>query len=941
MRVLIVAKTRMGSGACIGGLTETGKSVRLIPSNEDPHDGANKEYNVGEIWEITAEPVPETGLIPPHNEDIAVHKKSRLHTTQDTKDLVSAIELLMPPKTGPPQELYEGLLQSTSSGSLYVPAGDDVPPYSTTFWRPDKPLTRDTEERRIRYRYPTDFCRASFGLQAVPKGGCTLTFVGFQEPLETIPAGMLLRVSLAHRWRPKDDPYAEERHYVQISGWFPEEVRPEEPGHSREEAQSPLSTPIQTSLDTLKNVFGHKQFRPLQKDIIDHILKGQDALIVLPTGGGKSLCYQLPALIFEGVTVVVSPLISLMQDQVMQLQNRGIRAAFLNSTLNHSEYVATMQKVKQGEIKLLYLAPETLVRPEILVMLDDSDVACLAIDEAHCISEWGHDFRPEYRQLVSIRERFQNAVCIALTATATPRVQEDIKKLLKFDEGNEFIGSFDRENLYIAVEPKIELLDQTLAFLNTHRQESGIIYCQTKRQVESLCRNLAARRISVRPYHADLDGETRKRNQDAFINGDIHVIVATVAFGMGIDKGNVRFVLHAGLPKEPESYYQEIGRSGRDGLPADCLLLFSYGDVDTINHFIEQGAQSERQGRQERSQTLVSWATSLACRRKVLLAYFGEQYEKQNCGMCDNCRTSEMERIDLTTPAQKFLSCVLRTRQMFGEAYIIDVLRGSQQKKILDNGHDGLSTYGIGTAHSKAEWRHLSLQFLQNKLLERDAQHGSLRVTQKGWGVLNKGDAFWGFPVASVDRATPELEPEYSRKLFELLRTERDSIAEAEGVLPYEIFHDKALQAMATYFPTSAESFSPLPSVGTAKAEKYADVFLPIIREYLKKHGTDSVESGSQTLNTHEPASDEPNEYAPELFELLRAKRKTVADDGEVPAFVVFWNKTLEAMATYFPQTEEELQEIYGVSSAKVEKYADAFLPIIRAYCEEHGISVP
>ncbi len=925
MRVLIVAKTRMGGGACIGGITETGKSVRLIPFNADPHDGANREYNVGEIWEIAAK--PEISLIPPHNENIVVHKKRLLHPAKAPKDLVSAIELLMPPKTGSPQELYEGLLKTTGNGSLYISTGDDVPNYSTTFWRPDQPLIRDTEGRRIRYRYATE------------NGSCTLTFVGFQEPVETIPAGTLLRVSLAHRWRPKDEPDAEERHYAQLSGWFLEAGKQEEEKPLDEEKPRPHPTPLQNPLEILQNVFGHEAFRLFQKDIIDHILKKQDALVVLPTGGGKSLCYQLPALIFDGMTVVVSPLISLMQDQVMQLQNRSIHAAFLNSTLNYSEQKTIMQRVKQGKMKLLYVAPETLVRSEILLMLDESDVACLAIDEAHCISEWGHDFRPEYRQLVSIRERFQSAVCVALTATATPRVQKDIKKLLKFDEGSEFIGSFDRKNLFIAVEPKIELLDQTLAFLYKHRQESGIIYCQTIKQVKSLCRDLTARRISVLPYHGELDDATRKHNQDAFINGDIQVIVATIAFGMGIDKADVRFVLHAGLPKEPESYYQEIGRSGRDGLPADCLLLFSYGDVDTINHFIEQGAPSEREGRQERSQTLVSWATSLACRRKVLLAYFGEQYEHDNCGMCDNCCKSETERIDLTTLAQKFFSCVVRTKQMFGEAYIIDVLRGSQRKKIIENGHDRLSTHGIGTDYSKSEWRHLSLQFLQHKLLEREARHGSLRLTEKGWGVLNGGDQFWGFSVESANRTVSEVSPEYSPKLFELLRTERDKIAEVADVLPYEVFHDTALQAMATYFPTSEESFKQMPGVGPTKCEKYVDVFLPIIRKHFKKQETDSGENRTDIPDTSETTSPEPNEYDLELFERLREKRKTIAEEEGVSAFVIFWDKTLKEMATYFPQTEEAFMQIDRVSPAKCEKYADAFLPIIREYCEEQGIT--
>ena len=920
MRVLIVAKTRMGAGACIGAITEKGESVRLVPYNADPHDGANNEYNVGDIWKISAE--PETSLIPPHNENIVVHKKSRIHRTKDTRDLISAIELLMPPKPGDPRQLYEGLLQTTSNGSLYIAAGNEVPAYSTLFWRPDQPLTRDTEGRRIRYRYPTE------------NGGCTLTFVGFQEPLEIIPAGTLLRVSLAHRWRPKDQPDAEERHYVQISGWFSEEIEQAQSERPRDQEQPSLPIPTQTPLDILTNVFGHEQFRPFQKEIIDHILKGQDALIVLPTGGGKSLCYQLPALMFDGVTVVVSPLISLMQDQVMQLQNRGIRAAFLNHTVENKEYVATMQQVRQGEIKLLYVAPETLLRPEILVMLDDSDVACLAIDETHCISEWGHDFRQEYRQLVSIRERFQKAVCVALTATATPRVQNDIKKSLKFDEGNEFIGSFDRENLFIAVEPKVELLEQTLAFLNKHRGESGIIYCQTKKQVESLCRNLTARRISVRPYHADLDNATRKQNQEAFINGEIQVIVATIAFGMGIDKPNVRFVLHAGLPKEPESYYQEIGRSGRDGLRAECLLLFSYGDVDTINHFIDQGAESEKQGRQERSHTLVSWATSIACRRKVLLAYFGEQYEQQNCGMCDNCRKSEIERVDLTVPAQKFLSCVVRTEELFGEAYIIDILRESKRKKILDNRHDELSTYGIGMEYSKTQWRYLSHQFLQHKLLSRDAQHGSLRVTQSGWRVLNGSDQFLGVSVESVHHLTPEVLTEYDLELFKLLQAERDRIADAEGVHPNAVFHDKALQAMATYFPTSEESLRVMPSVGPTKAEKYGDVFLPIIQE----HGTKPVARSTEALNTDPPTSAEPNVHALELFELLRDKRKTVADKEEVRAFRIFSDKTLKEIATHFPQTQEAFRQIHGIGPAKTEKYADDFLAIIRAYCEKQGI---
>ena len=597
--------------------------------------------------------------------------------------------------------------------------------------------------------------------------------------------------------------------------------------------------------EVLKDVFGYEQFRPLQEAIINHILNRHDALIVLPTGGGKSLCYQLPALIFDGLTVVVSPLISLMQDQVMQLQQRDVCAAFLNSTLSQREYVATMQRVKRGEIKLLYVAPETLMRPEILLMFDESHVACLAIDEAHCISQWGHDFRPEYRQLISVRERFGNAVCVALTATATPRVQQDIKQLLKIQTENEFIASFDRENLFMGIELKEAVLQQTLAFLNTHRDESGIIYCQTKKQVESLFRNLVERGISALPYHADLDSETRKQNQAAFINGNTQVIVATIAFGMGIDKEDVRFILHIGLPKEPESYYQEIGRAGRDGNRADCLLLFNYGDVDTIKYFIDQGAPSEREGALKRLQTLVDWATSAACRRKGLLAYFGEHYEEQNCGMCDNCRQAEMERVDLTDPARKFLSSVIETKQIFGADHIINVLLGSKAKKVVKNRHHQLSTYGTGREYNKTQWKHLALQFLQHGLLNRDLQHGSLKLRPDGREVVRGKMQFWGFPVESADHiteepvhdTTSEESNEYSHELFEQLRTKRRELSEAEHVPAFVVFHDRTLRAMAAQLPQSVEAFGQVSGVGPVKLEKYADIFLSIICDYCEKHG--------------------------------------------------------------------------------------------------------
>ena len=989
MRVLIVAKTRMGAGACIGAITERGESVRLVPYNTDPHDGANNEYNVGDIWEIKGE--PETPLKPPHNENFVVDKKSRIHRTKDTRDLISAIELLMPPKPGDPRQLYEGLLQTTSNGSLYIAAGNEVPPYSTTFWQTDQPLILSRELRKLRYRYPTE------------NGGCTLTFVGFQKPLETIPAGTLLRVSLAHWWKPRDTPNVKERCYVQISGWFLEEEREEEQKPLSEKKQPPPQTQT-PSLEILRDIFGHEQFLPFQEEIIEHIRNGKDALVVLPTGGGKSLCYQLPACIFNGLTVVVSPLIALMQDQVMQLEQKGIRAAFLNHTVKEADYIATMQEVRNGNIKLLYIAPETLVqRPEIHVMLYDSDVACLAIDEAHCISQWGHDFRPNYRELDWVREQFPNAVCIALTATATPRVQADIKQSLNFPTENQFIDSFNRENLFISVEPKFELLGQTLAFLKKHANESGIIYCQKRKHVDWLCEQLVAHGISALPYRGGLDPKVRKQNQDAFINGNIDVIVATIAFGMGIDKPDVRFVLHAWLPKDLESYYQEIGRSGRDGERAECLLLFSPDDEDTINEFIDDGHPSQREGRIEALQKLIAWATSLKCRRKALLDYFGEEYENENCGMCDNCRKAKMEQADLTISAQKFLSCLhwvneSETKEVFDEAYfigtlrgentsipiclpagalyIIDILRSEKQEKIIKNKHDKLRTWGIGKKYSKAQWCYLALQFLQNNFFQRDAQDGSLRLTDKGQKINTKTIApdarFWGFPVdlvnidletcVTVDLNTYESasdeQYEYDPVLLERLRDKRRKIAEAEQVKASRVLPLDSLKEIATELPQTADEFNQIRGIGKVRM-KYADDFLPIIRAYCEEHEVDSTEHETEELNnsesvqeheidsaeneTEEPntcesAAEESNTYALELFEQLQEKRKTIADEEGVPAFVIFWNKTLEDMATYFPQTEEEFMQIHRVSPAKTEKYADDFLPIIRAYCEEHEI---
>ncbi len=495
----------------------------------------------------------------------------------------------------------------------------------------------------------------------------------------------------------------------------------------------------------LRSVFGYDTFRPLQKEVIEHLLAHRDTLAIMPTGGGKSLCYQIPALMFEGLTVVVSPLIALMKDQVEQLEALGVPALFLNSSLSFEDYQANLERVRSGEIKLLYVAPETLLTPRIFSLLDNLPLDCLTIDEAHCISEWGHDFRPEYRQLVGVRKRYPKAVCLALTATATPRVRQDIKATLGFQDDNEFIASFNRPNLFIEVIPKSDPGAQALEFLQRFPDQSGIIYCFSRRQVDELTDFLASRGYSALPYHAGLEDAVRKHNQEQFIRDDVQIIVATIAFGMGINKPNVRFILHYDLPKSIEGYYQEIGRAGRDGLPAHCLLLYSYGDVAKLRYFIDQKEEIEQEVAEQHLRALIQYAESSACRRVPLLAYFGETFTTQNCEMCDNCRVGARIQVDITIPAQKFLSCVKRTGERFGAGHIIHVLVGSENDKVLSYGHQNLTTYGIGKDLTVKQWQSIAHQLVQKGLLAQSSgKYPTLQLTQSAYEALKNRSPILG-----------------------------------------------------------------------------------------------------------------------------------------------------------------------------------------------------
>jgi ATP-dependent DNA helicase RecQ len=596
-----------------------------------------------------------------------------------------------------------------------------------------------------------------------------------------------------------------------------------------------------TPASILKETFGYDTFRPHQREVIENVLARRDTLAIMPTGGGKSLCYQIPALLFDGLTVVVSPLISLMKDQVEQLRAFGVPALFLNSSLGMQEYQENMDYVKRGEVKLLYVAPETLLTPRILSLLDSVQVDCLTIDEAHCISEWGHDFRPEYRQLVAVRERFPEAVCLALTATATERVRQDIRSTLKFASSNEFIASFNRENLYIEVVRKRDPISQTIHILEKHKDQSGIVYCFSRRQVDELAGYLDSKGYSALPYHAGLEDSDRKKNQEAFIRDDAQIIIATIAFGMGINKPNVRFIVHFDLPKSIESYYQEIGRAGRDGLPAHCTLLYSYSDVAKINYFINQKEGNEKRVAIGHLDAIVRYAEDeRTCRRKPLLNYFGESYEAGNCSNCDNCTSAPTDLTDITIYVQKFLSCVKRADERFGAAHITDILLGSQNKKVLRWGHDKLSTYGIGTELTKKQWMHIARQLLTMGYLKQEGEYRTLSLTAKAMETLRKRETVMGVfqeaeRVQKKERKKEELE--YNHALFALLRQKRKEMADEAGVPPYVIFSDRTLTEMAAYYPQSAENLLNISGVGQVKMRQYGDTFLGVIKVYCEKHG--------------------------------------------------------------------------------------------------------
>ena len=597
-------------------------------------------------------------------------------------------------------------------------------------------------------------------------------------------------------------------------------------------------------LDTLNRTFGYREFRPLQRQIIEATLEGRDVFALLPTGGGKSLCFQLPALIRNGLTVVVSPLIALMKDQVDQLQTAGIAATFLNSTLDVGEARARLRRLHQREYCLLYAAPERLMLDDWKANLRAWNVKALVIDEAHCISEWGHDFRPEYRQLGDLRALLPEVPILALTATATPGVRTDIINHLKLTDPAVFIASFNRPNLAYQVIPKDQPLRQILDFAAKRKQESGIVYCATRATTERLAASLAARGLATRPYHAGLPIDERTETQELFLRDEVHIICATIAFGMGINKPNVRWVIHHDLPRNLEAYYQETGRAGRDGLPADCLLLFSAGDAAKQAHFIK-GMSTPQEQRVARRQLreMISYSESSACRRHALLAYFGEQ-SATRCDGCDNC-LAPRSSYDGTTVSQKFLSCVFRIRQSSqlstGMNHVIDVLTGASTEKVRRWNHHTLTTYGIGADVDRKEWAAIGRELLRLGYLRQSGnEFPVVEITPSGLTALrSRMIIMLARPMARPKTKAPPRrtgEIECDEALFGRLREVRKRLADERGVPAYVIFGDATLREMARRYPATKEALAGIFGVGQRKLEEFGVAFAAEVAAHLQTH---------------------------------------------------------------------------------------------------------
>jgi len=593
----------------------------------------------------------------------------------------------------------------------------------------------------------------------------------------------------------------------------------------------------------LKHYFGFDSFRGQQEEVINSVLKGRDVFVIMPTGAGKSLCYQLPAIVKEGTTLVISPLIALMKNQVDHMQSLGIEAGFLNSSLSKSEYDKVKQKALDGELKLLYVAPESLVKEEFVDFLQQITISFVAVDEAHCISEWGHDFRPEYRRIRQILEQIRKKIpIIALTATATPKVQQDIQQNLKLEKADVYISSFNRTNLYYEIRPKHNVDQELVKYIKQNQGKSGIVYCLSRKKTEELTELLKLNNIKAVPYHAGLDSETRNKHQDMFLKEDVQVVVATIAFGMGIDKPDVRFVIHYDVPKSIEGYYQETGRAGRDGLEGNCILFYDYDDIQKLEKFMKDKPVSERESSKYLLQEMAYFCESGICRRKYILHYFGESYEEKNCtGMCDNCRHPK-EKIDATEYVKIVLQLVHETSGKFPINYLVNLLTGQKTQQIRELKHDKLKYFGAGAKFKDFEWKSVIVQLIVNDFLFKDiADYGIIKLTDKGKAWLKKPEKvqlvrFFVDEKTEDETLIAEDFKTYDEDLYEKLKKLRKQIANSKNVPPYVILQDPSLEEMASKYPITLKELQNIKGVGAGQVQKYGQQFLDVIKRHVEEN---------------------------------------------------------------------------------------------------------
>ena len=694
-------------------------------------------------------------------------------------------------------------------------------------------------------------------------------------------------------------------------------------------------------LDVLHKYYGYTSFRKGQENIITSIINKEDVLAIMPTGGGKSICYQVPALCLDGITIVISPLISLMKDQVDALKTMGVKARLINSSLSNSEYSEVLEEIENDECKIIYIAPERLDSMEFVNIIRGKNISQVAIDEAHCVSQWGHDFRVSYKKIPYFINRLdKRPIVTAFTATASNEVREDIVNILDLHKPAIYITGFDRDNLSINIVKSSSKNKYTLDYVENHKNESGIIYASTRKEVESIYEGLLKRNYSVAKYHAGLSNEARKEYQENFINDDIKIMVATNAFGMGIDKPNIRWVLHYNMPQSIENYYQEIGRAGRDGEDSECVLLFSPGDIHTQKYLVEVGIENPERKRVQykKLQQMVDLVYSNTCYRKSILNYFGEPF-LEDCNNCSNC-LNEGEVVDKTLDAQKVISCIARMKRSFGATMIIDVLRGSKNKKVLDLGFDTLTTYGIMKNYSNED-----LKTFINTLVS----HGFLDVVEN---IGPRGS----FPTIKLNEQSlkvirQEIKVEFKEdkvtksryvenELYEMLVSLRSEISKEEGIAPYMVFGDATLKNMASVYATNKEEMLNISGVGQIKYEKYGNRFKDIIEKYIEEKNIDKSK-----LNTVSGKSTGLNsEYFnvttdKKLYERLRDYRLSVSKLEGVLPYMILSSNTLKEISGRYPLDEEQLKDIGGIGPVKINKYGEDIINIVKEYIQENNIN--